>query len=369
MKKILFSASFLALSAIGFAQNNFTVIKNNATTSVKNQGQSGTCWCYSSTAMTESDALKNNVKPLDISETFTVYNLYLDKAIKYIRRQGNTRFTEGGLGQDMVNAVAEFGAVPQEIYPGIGGDTIMKNDYKMQVVLKKYLDSVIEVSKEKLDTTWINGYTQILQSYLGTPPSSFQYDGKEYTPKSFAKAFIKEQPSDFIGLTSFTHHPFYSEFAMEVPDNYNSNMYYNLPLEEFIRTTKDCIEKGYTLTWDADVSNMGFRQGKGIALLTLNNDDAAKFPAFTEPTYTQQLRQQLFDEQITQDDHLMQITGLAKDENGNEFFIVKNSWGEVGPHKGYIYVSIPYFAINTISVVVNKKAVPKKELDKLKVQL
>jgi len=360
-----FCVCFLATVAFaGHAQKQFTVIKNNAATPVKNQGHSGTCWCFSSTAMTESDLLLSNKPALDLSETFTVYNLYIDKAVKYIRRRGDTRFSEGGLGQDMLNAVANYGAMPQEIYPGIGRDTIMGHNYRMQGILKAYLDSVLAANPDVIPLDWKDGFLQILQSYLGTPPAEFDYNGKHYTPQTFAAEYIAEKPSYFIGLTSFTHHPFNTSFVMEVPDNYNSNAYYNLPLDELINTTKQCIEKGYTLTWDADVSNIGFRQRGGVAMWTTSADDSTAFPAFSEQPFTQEIRQELFDEQVTQDDHLMQITGIAKDEAGKEYFIVKNSWGEVGPYKGYIYVSIPYFAINTISVIVNKKALSDDELKK-----
>jgi len=365
MKKIFFLIVLITVFTAAFSQKQFTVIKNNAATPVKNQWRSGTCWCYSTTAMTESELLDANKTPMDLSETFTVYNLYIDKAIKYIRRRGNTRFTEGGLSQDMLNAVANYGAMPQEIYPGVGKDTVMNHNYKMADILKDYLDDILKSNPDTIPANWKDGFVQILNSYLGVPPAEFDYNGKHYTPKSFAAAYITEKPSDFIGFTSFTHHPFYTEFVMEVPDNYNSNAYYNLPLDEFINTVKKCIENGYTLTWDADVSNKGFRQAKGVALWVDNDANASAFPNFTEPNYTQEIRQNLFDKQVTQDDHLMQITGVAKDENGKEYFIVKNSWGEVGPYKGYIYVSIPYFAINTISVVVNKKAVDKTEMDKL----
>jgi len=365
MRKLFCVIFFATVAFAGHAQTKqFTVIKNNAATPVKNQGHSGTCWCFSSTAMTESDLLLANKPALDLSETFTVYNLYIDKAVKYIRRRGSTRFAEGGLGQDMLNAVANYGAMPQEIYPGIGKDTIMGRNYQMQGILKAYLDSVLAANPDVIPLNWKDGFLQILQSYLGTPPAEFDYNGKHYTPQTFAAEYITEKPVDFIGLTSFTHHPFNTSFVMEVPDNYNSNAYYNLPLDELINTTKQCIEKGYTLTWDADVSNIGFRQRKGVAMWTANANDSTAFPAFTEQSFTQEIRQELFDEQVTQDDHLMQITGMAKDENGKEYFIVKNSWGEIGPYKGYIYVSIPYFAINTISVLVNKKALSDEEIKK-----
>lgn len=366
MKKFLSVFVFMIIAHISFGQpKQFTTIKNNAATSVKSQGRSGTCWCYSSTAMTESELLQPNKPAMDLSETFTVYNLYIDKAIKYIRRRGNTRFTEGGLGQDMLNAVANYGAMPQEIYPGVGRDTIMNHNYKMAEILKAYLDNVLAENPDTIPENWKDGFVQILKSYLGQPPATFDYNGKNYTAQSFAAAYITEKPSNFIGLTSFTHHPFYTSFAMEVPDNYNSNTYYNLPIDELINTVKQSIENGYTLTWDADVSNIGFRQRNGVAMWTINANDSTAFPGFTEPAFTQNIRQDLFDKQVTQDDHLMQITGVAKDETGKEYFIVKNSWGEVGPYKGYIYVSIPYFAINTISVIVNKKALSGEELNKL----
>jgi len=366
MYKGLLAAIVCFVTVFGHSQiNGFTVVKNNVATPVKNQGSSGTCWCFSATAMTESELLMQGKPQFDLSETFTVWNLYIDKAVKYIRRRGTTRFAEGGLGQDMLNAVANYGAMPQEVYPGIGKDTIMSHNYKLEAALKTYLDNVLKANPDTIPASWKDGFMQILNSYLGQPPAEFDYQGKHYTPQTFAAAFIIGKPTDFIGFTSFTHHPFYTSFVMEVQDNYNSNSYYNLPLEEFIQTVKDRINKGYTLTWDADVSNNGFQQTKGIAMWTGSKEDAKALPNFTEQTYTTEIRQQLFDKQVTQDDHLMQITGIAKDANGKEYFIVKNSWGLRGPLQGYIYVSMPYFAINTISVLVNKKAVPAKVMKEI----
>lgn len=359
MRNILVFIFSCFLSSQILAQSNgFTVVKNNVATPVKNQYSSGTCWCFSATAMTESEMLQAGKPELDLSETFTVWNLYIDKAIKYIRRRGDTRFAEGGLGQDMLNAVANYGALPQSVYPGVGKDTVMSRDYKMADDLKGYLDGILKKYKDTIPTNWIEGFMAILNSYLGQPPAEFDYNGKHYTPQTFAAEYITENPADFIGFTSFTHHPYYSSFVMEVPDNYNSNAYYNLPLDEFIQTVKACILKGYTLTWDADVSNSGFQSSKGFAMWVSNPSDAKALPNFTEQPYNATVRQELFDKQVTQDDHLMQITGIAKDAKGTEYFIVKNSYGIRGPFAGYVYVSMPYFAINTISVLVNKKAVP-----------
>lgn len=359
---VLFSLLF-SFCAVHSQEVKFTVLKNNPATAVKNQGGSGTCWCFSTTALIESELLLKKELEADLSETFTVYNLYLDKAEKYIRRRGNTRFAEGGLAQDMLYSADKFGVMPQEIYPGIGRDTIMTHNYAMADQLKAYLDQVIKDNPDTIPGNWKTGFKVILDSYLGAPPATFTYKGVSYTAKSFASAHAVVKPSDFIGLTSFTHHPFYESFIMEVPDNYNGNAYVNLPLQELIKTVRSALLAGYTLAWDTDVSNNGFRPGKGIAMWVNGKADSTALPAFTEHPYNQEIRQQLFDEQVTQDDHLMQITGLAKDVSGKEYFIVKNSYGsKSGPYGGYVYVSIPYFAINTISVVVDKNAVPAKLL-------
>jgi bleomycin hydrolase len=355
LKPVLLAASLL-LAGGAFAQApKFTVIKNNAATPVKNQGNSGTCWCFSSTALVESELLFKKQPEADLSEVFTVYNLYVDKAEKYLRRRGNTRFTEGGIQQDMIYAANTYGAVPQDVYPGVANDKVLNKDGEMEGKLKSYIDQLLK--KDTIPLNWSVGYKEILNSYLGAPPATFTFNGKQYTPKSYAAENVSLKLSDYIGLTSFTHHPYYSTFSIEVPDNYNANMYYNLPLKDFISMVKQAINNGYTIAWDADVSNGGFQQGKGYAKWTNSPADSKAFDTFKEQTPTAEIRQQLFDRQVTQDDHLMQITGLAKDDKGAEYFIVKNSWGKAGPYEGYIYVSMPYFTINTISVLVNKKAI------------
>lgn len=374
-------ASFLVLSAItlnAFSQEPtikvkletanppFAIIKNNQATSVKNQGNSGTCWCFATTSLVESEMLSKKQTAPDLSEVYTVYNLYIDKAEKYIRRRGNTRFTEGGIQQDVMYSTDNFGAMPQEIYPGVGRDTVLNHDDQMEAKLKTYLDNLLKSNPDTIPTNWKTDYKSILNSYLGAPPETFSYNGKTYTAKSYAAQFVPLKLSGYVGLTSFKHHPYGSTFAIEIPDNYNSNMFYNLPLDEFIKSVKTAVMQGYTVAWDADVSNNGFRMGKGLAKWVTKEDETKDFETFTEKTPTAEIRQDLFDRQVTQDDHLMQITGIVKDKKGNEYFMVKNSWGTTAsPLGGYLYVSVPYFAINTISVVINKKALPPTLLAKV----
>jgi bleomycin hydrolase len=347
-------------------KSEFTIVKNNQAPSEKNQGNSGTCWCFATTSIIESELLANKVKEPDLSEVYTVYNLYIDKAEKYIRRRGNTRFTEGGIQQDVMFSADNFGAMPQEIYPGVGRDTVLNRDPEMEGKLEAYLDALLKSHPDTIPTNWKASYKSILNGYLGEPPATFSYNGKSYTPKTYAAQFASLKQSGYVGLTSFKHHPYNTTFAIEVPDNYNSNMFYNLPLDEFIKNVKVAVMQGYTVSWDADVSNKGFQMRKGLAKWIDKDDETKDFMTFTEKTPTPEIRQDLFDRQVTQDDHLMQITGLAKDANGNEYFVVKNSWGkEASPFAGYLYVSMPYFAINTISVVVNKKAIPSALMAKI----
>jgi bleomycin hydrolase len=238
----------------------------------------------------------------------------------------------------------------------------------MVSTLKKYLDSLIKVPAPIPDN-WTSQFTAILDEYMGKPPASFEYDGKTYTPQSFAKDVVKFNANDYVFLTSFTHHPFYQRFIIEVPDNFSNGAYYNVPLKELIGITETALQKGYTVAWDADVSNRGFAFGSGYALLPFQGQSIKKDsidPDMTEPTYTQDSRQQLYEELVTQDDHLMHITGIEKTPKGKTFFLVKNSWGDKsGPFGGYLNVSEAYFAVNTITIVVPKAALNKAFAEKV----
>lgn len=347
------------------------VIKNNPYTSVKDQANTGTCWCFSTTSMIESDCLHKGQPSLDLSEMYTVRNIYKEKAENYILRQGFARFDEGGLGHDVLHAVATYGAMPENAYSGLKDGYTSHDHGEMVAEMKTYLDSILKL-KKPIPADWETGFTAIMDKHLGVPPATFTYNGHSYSPKAFAKDVLKFNPDDYVSLTSFTHHPFYTSFVLEVPDNFSNGAYYNVPLNELISIAKSTVEKGYTVLWDADVSNRGFMVGKGYALRPAV-DSATRGnvinPDLEEKDYSQNERQQLFDGLVTQDDHLMHITGIGKTGKGKEFFIVKNSYGsKTGPFDGFIKVSVPYFAINTITIIVPKAALEKSLSGKLAVK-
>lgn len=380
MKKFVLFCILTSFTVVAVAQTDgelagkklpaqhFTIEKTIPATPVKNQAMTGTCWCFSSTSLIESQCLKKNLGVMDISEMFTVRNIYVEKARNYILRQGHAQFGEGGLGHDLIRAIATYGAVPEAVYSGLKSDEKMHNHVKLVEVLQKFVDSIVKM--RPVPAEWQAGYEKILDSALGTPPKDFEFNGKRYTPKTFAGDVLKFNPNEYVNITSFTHHPYYQPFILEVPDNFSNGAYYNLPLNEMIQLTKDAVSGGYSVLWDADVSNEGFMQNKGVAVYF---DDKMKVPArkaaangFSgEGEWNAAIRQQLFENLTTQDDHLMHITGLEKSENGKPYFLVKNSWGDIGPDHGYINVSQGYFAINTISLIIPKAAFSKELLAKL----
>lgn len=366
MKKIVF---FVFVLTFVFFQNSYlqelTTIINNPATDVKDQGKSGTCWCFSSLSLIESELLKRGIEHPDLSEMFVVRNIYIEKAKNYILRQGFTRFSEGAFGHDVFPVIMKYGIVPLSVYPNTL-DNSKINHMGFDMKLRNYLDSVLRVMPISLD--WEKNYIKMLDEKFGVPPEKFTYEGKEYTPLEFTKEVLKLTPDDFIGLTSFTHHPFYTAFNVEVPDNYSGGLFYNIPIDKLIEATKYAVLNGYTVGWDADVSNTYFNQKSGWAIVTNDNNDLYSEinPDAEEMPYTQESRQELFENLTTQDDHLMQITGLKKSPAGKTFFYVKNSWGFVGPFKGYINVSETYFGVNTITLIIPKDALSPEIKAKLK---
>lgn len=352
----------LLTCALGFScavvaqQPALKSIANNPATSIKDQGQSGTCWNYSTTSLIESEGIRKGITELNLSEMFTTRNVYIEKAKNYILRQGKAQFGEGGLGHDLINATDKYGAMPQEIFQGKSGE--IPDHTGLEAALKNYLDSTLK--QRPLNPNWLQEFGQLLNQYMGTPPETFDYKGKNYTPKTFAKELLKFNADDYVNISSFTHHPYYRKFVLEAPDNFANGSFYNLPLEEMISLTKSSLKDGYTIMWDADVSNSGFQQEKGYAMSFANETDTKPETLnqeAKETAYSQELRQQLYENLTTQDDHLMHMVGLDQSSSGKLFFKVKNSWGNVGPFAGYIEVSESYFAINTISLVIPKAAI------------
>ncbi len=366
----------------------FTDIKVNRTTPVKDQNKSGTCWSFSGTSVLEEDVLRKGGPELDLSEMWTVRNCYIDKAKKYVRTHGNVNFAQGGSFADVLYAVENYGAVPEEVYAGLNYGEKKHAHYEMADALKAYLDAIIKNPGKKLTTAWLPGFVGILDAYLGPAPESFTYNGKTYTPQSFA-AEMGIKPSDFINITSYTHHPFYESFMLEIPDNWLWSSCQNVPMDELKQIVDNALDNGYTVGWAADVSEGGFKWAKGYAVnpvpktgedlqgtelsrwVKLSDKDRAdatydiKGPV-KEKKVTQEMRQQTFDNYETTDDHGMVIVGYAKDQEGNRYYKVKNSWDTNQVYDGYLYVSEPFFLEKTLSVMVNKDAIPSKIAKKFK---
>lgn len=365
----------------------FKDVKVNPTTSVKDQNKSGTCWSFAATSFLEEDVLRRGEKELDLSEMWAVRNCYIDKAKKYIRSNGVTNFAQGGAASDVLYVADNYGLVPENVYAGLNYGEEKHVHGELESVLKAYLDAVKRNPNRKLSTAWLPGFIGILDAYLGPAPESFKVDGKTYTPKSYAE-HLGIKGDDFISLTSYTHHPFYENFAVEIPDNWTWAESFNVPMEEMKETVDYALENGYTVCWSADVSEGGFQWRNGFALLPepktgadLEGTELARWVQLSDKdrdnaTYkikgpvkernvTQQSRQKTFDNYETTDDHGMVIIGYATDQEGNRYYKVKNSWDTNQLYEGYIYVSEPYFLEKTLSVLVNKEALPDKLASKI----
>ena len=399
MKKLLLTA-FVCCTALAAAAQTpdtapqpegyqFTDIKILPATPVKDQSRSGTCWCFSTLSFLESEILRAGGPELDLSEMWIVRNIYFEKAIKYIRLHGSLNLAVGGQSHDVINGIRRYGIVPEEVYPGLNYGYQKPQFDEIDAVIKAYADAVIKSGDKKdskLTTAWQEGLNGILDAYFGAMPEKFTVGDKEYTPQSYA-ASLPIDLDDYIEISSFTHHPFYTEFIMEVPDNWDWDTVYNLPLDEMMAVIDNALENGYTLAWGTDVSEKGFSRTKAIGIipeadiegmagteaerwgkLTQKEKDEALYK-FDKPgkerTITQQMRQEAFDNYETTDDHGMQIVGTAVDQNGNRYYKVKNSWDVRPPYAGYWYFSRPFVAYKTISAMVNKHALPKEIAKKL----
>ncbi len=350
-------------------------------TSVKNQYRSGTCWSFSGLSFLESEMLRKGKDTVDLSEMYVVNRCYKDKARLYVRMQGHINFGGGGAFHDDTYVLKNYGLVPEEAYAGLNYGTKKHVHGELDEVLKDFVNGIIKNKNKKITPVWGKAYDAVVDTYLGQLPEKFNYKGKEYTPRTFADEYCGLNPDDYVEISSFTHHPFYSKFILEVPDNWLSDQVYNLPLNEFEQVIDYSLKNGYTVAWGADVSHKGFMYNKGVAVIpetdieNLSGLEKAKWEKLTErernaqiykeegpvqeKKITQELRQEKFDSQETTDDHGMHIIGIAHDQNGTKYYIVKNSWGTNSKYKGYFYASKAFVLLQTTDIMVNKKGIPK----------
>jgi len=358
MKTILYIIVLFAFPVNLLAQYEFTHEKEMACTAVKSQGKTGTCWSFSTISFLESELMRQGQKSVDLSEMYIVRNIYLDKAQNYLLRQGKANFSQGSLAHDVMRAIEMRGVVTEANYEG----KKLKNTYnhsQLEKDLKALLDEAIK--NKTVRATWRKKANELLDEHIGVLPVSFAAT----KAMNYAKE-ISIDPNDYVSLTSYQHHPFYETFVLEIPDNYSNGSYYNLPIDELQTIADNALLNGYTLAWDGDVSEKGFNARQGIAILPKDQDRGDLFiKPSTEITVTQDLRQSTFESYSTTDDHLMHITGLAKDQNGISYYLTKNSWGELSPYKGFLYMSDAYFRLKTVAIMVHKDAIPKEIANKL----
>ncbi len=364
----------------------FTPVKEVKITPVKNQNRTGTCWSFSGVGLIEAELLRTGKGEYNLSEMFIANHSYKDKADKFVRLHGKLNFAQGGSFADVIYVFKHYGAVPGELYKGLeyGQDNHVHGE--LAEVATAYVNAVIKNRDKKLSTAWKKGFDGVIDTYLGKLPETFTYQGKQYTPKSFGES-LGLNFDDYVSLTSYTHHPFYSQFPLEIEDNWRWAPSYNLPINELMEVLDHAINNGYTIAWGSDVSEKGFtRNGIAVAAdieaLESSGSDQARWVGLSqterdaevkklvekpckEIEVTQELRQQAYDNYQTTDDHGMLIYGIAKDQTGKKFYMVKNSWGTESKYKGHWYASEAYVAYKTMNIVLHKDALPKTIQSKL----
>lgn len=344
----------------------FTEVIDLETTPVISQDLTGTCWSFSSTSFLESEIIRLTGKQIDLSEMYTVRNTYPKKAENFIMRQGKAQFSEGGLAHDVLNSVSEYGLVPNAAFSGLLENETDHNHNELSAVLRSMVETYVDNPGKKLSKKWKDAIDAVLSIYLGDNPESFDFQGKQYTPQSFLE-MTTLNPLDYLSITSFTHAPFYSKFILNIPDNWSYGSFYNVSLDEMIDTIDEALKNGFTIELDCDVSERTFSSKFGVAVipeLPVNNKKALE-GIYPEKAITQEYRQDEFENFTTTDDHLMHITGVLKDQNGNKYYKVKNSWGVLGTNVGYVYFSESYMRLKTISITIHKDAISKTIAKKL----
>jgi len=377
MKHTFFTLTLFLISTVLFSQEDvvvnvnipneqkyeFTPVIDIEASAVKSQGNTGTCWSFSASSFLESEIFRDSGEMIDLSEMFNVRNTYNAKAWAYVMRQGKIQFSEGGLAHDVLNSVKLNGLMPESAYSGLLTDAKIHNHEKIVPELQKALDAYIKNDENSKYTNWKFAVDSILNLHLGTPPAEFKYNEKQYTSKSFLK-MTNIKPNNYITLTSFLHQPFYSAFILNIPDNFSNGSFYNIPLDQLVEEVDNALKKGYTLALDCDVSEKTFSSKYGIAVIPseVSKNERSLTYIVEEEIITPEFRQAEFENFNTTDDHLMHLIGLVKDQNGTEYYKVKNSWGtnsnRIG-NDGYIYMSKAFFKLKTISVMVHKDALRK----------
>lgn len=395
MKNIIATTAALCIGLVAYAQDakkeetkaperEFKTVKENPVTPCKNQFRSGTCWCFSSLSFLESELLRTQGKTFDLSEMWVVSHAYSDRATKYVRLDGHMGFAAGSGFGDVFTTIKKYGIVPEDVYSGYqyGGDK--PEQAELDAVLKAYVDVIVKNPNRTLTTAWKRGFDAVLQAYMGPWPAEFKVDGKDYTPASYRDEQLKLNLNDYVNICSFAAEPWYEQCPIEVCDNWRNASGYNVPLEDMMAILHHAVEKGYTVLWGGDVSEKGFTRN-GLATMPVEKAKAeagsdqerwvgkdnakkeeekvAEFPE--EMTITDEMRQEAYDRKKTTDDHGMHIYGLAEDQKGGKFFMVKNSWGDAGKYKGMWYMSDSYIAYKTLNFVLHKDALPKDIRKKL----
>lgn len=341
-------------------------------TSVKNQGRSGTCWSYSTNSFLESEMKRMGRQPVDIAEIYTARCVYIEKADNYVRMHGNMSYGDGGACHDVLNMYAKYGALPQSVYSGLNYGTDKNQFGEMQAILKGMLDAIVKNPNRKLTPNWKKAFEGVLDAYLGPVPETFTYNGKLYTPKTFARDIVGINPDDYIEFSSFSYQPYYEQTMLMVPDNWSLDKVHNVKLEDITNIIDNALKNGYTVAWATDVSEKYFSWKNGVAFVPEQDwedmEDSTRKDLFNGPKkerrITEEMRQEAFDNYTTTDDHGMHIVGIAEDQNGKEYYIVKNSWGEKNDYEGYIYVTKPYVRYKTTAFLLHKGGVPKSILNK-----
>lgn len=348
--------------------HKFTMLYNVVTTPVKHQGKTGTCWNFATQSFLETELIRMGKGNYDLSEMFLVRNIYPIKVEKYIRYHGLTSLGQGGQAHDVLIAMDKYGLVPEEIYPGKSSTEELHNHLEMVAVLKGSMDAILN-NKEMISDNWKKVCESVLDIYLGENPESFEYNGKEYTPKSFADE-LNINSEDYVELTSYMRYPYYEQSVLEVPDNWTNSEYYNVPIDDLMAIIDNAIENGYSIVWDGDTSEKTFYRKKGYAVIPVDtenesNDEKLKEPE-EEQIITQEMREESFENFQTTDDHLMHITGIAEDQAGTIFYYTKNSWGTKYNYDGFWYMIESFVRLKTVAIMVHKDAVPediRKKLD------